>query len=209
MRSSRDPAWLLLALLIATASGAWAARVVHFQRWMSAAEEDVRRGDRAAAIGHAGAALAERCPVGCDAARARAMLETVASEAEGRGDDATALAAWSAIRSGVRATSADASWAEHADTEYARLAHRRTLTDPRATAIAEGAASELRLRGSLAEGRGPSSFTWLLVAAGVVGLAEVSRRVIVARDAGRRSRMLEAALALAAFGVIALGLLVF
>ena len=155
-----ETAVLGVVLGLAVFTTAWAVRASEGRRSLEAANGALERGDPVEAIVLARAAAEARCP-SCDApALARARLHTIAKDAESRGDDAIAVAAWRAARASTLTTTVidpASSARQEADAEIARLEHR---IDRARRAAAGGtpspSTSEDKLRQALALSAVPS-----------------------------------------------------
>lgn len=152
---------------------AWITRVSEGRRSIASCDAALARGDRIEAIVQARAAAQARCPL-CDSPEiGYTRLATIAKDAEGRADDATAVAAWRAARAaalGTIATGGSPERRDRADAEIARLEHR---IDAAAVAAAGGstsspAASEEKLREALMRDTMPSSMVFVMLSIGGV-----------------------------------------
>jgi hypothetical protein len=170
-RRGPSPLLLLLGLAAIALVVAWLGRVTEGRRLVANMDAALARGDRVEAIVLARAAIEARCP-GCEAPEiGYARLEAIAKDAEGRADDASAVAAWRAVRAGSLATTVfddSGERRERADAEIARLEHRIDLAAAAAggTGAASPAATEPRLRQALAARSIPSGSVFLFVAVG-------------------------------------------
>lgn len=153
---------------------AWTARSYEGRRSLAAADEALERADPSSAIVLARAAAGARCPL-CGAPElAFGRLTTIARDAESRGDDATAIAAWRAIRSATLSSAVlDRSPARRrdADAEIARLEQRRAAALVAAGGAGSPAASAENVRLALAEQPVPPFALFLLLAVGGVAFA--------------------------------------
>jgi len=148
---------------------AWVGRVRDGRRALADADAAIAHGNVFDAIVAASAAAEARCPGFCVSEEGFARLETIAKEAETRADDATAFAAWRAVRAACLASeifSTHTARRTHADAEIARLGHRLDVA-----AVAKGhapteAASEERLRAVLDESDVPAGTTYALIGLG-------------------------------------------
>ena len=185
----------LLALALGvTIAVAWAGRVSEGRRSLAEADGALARGDTTDAILASRVAAEARCP-GCTAPdQGFAKLEKIARDAEARGDDTTAFAAWRATRAALLATAVTSGTSPrrmHADVEVARFAHRIDAAAVAAGAAPTSAAAEDRLRAGMTESELPSGATFALV-----GIGGVVFLVAAARFAMSRARLeLGAALA--------------
>ncbi len=197
-----------LVLVVVVLITAWASRVIEGRRSLEASDSATRRGDHVEAIVQARAAAEARCP-GCGSTElGYAKLYAIAKDAEGRGDDAIAVASWRAVRAASLATAvfdvAPATRAR-ADAEIARLEHRIDAKASAAGAPPSPAASEDRLRATLAGSFVPSGALFLLLAVG--GLVFARSAVQLVRAPALRAR--EIAVALAGAAAAAVGVLFF
>jgi hypothetical protein len=198
----------MLALVLVVIVAAWIGRVYEGRRSVEASDAAFKRGDRVEAIVLARAAADARCPF-CEAPDlGYARLYAIAKDAESRGDDPTAVAAWRAVRAATLATAVidtAVSRRERADAEIARLEHRIDAAAAAAGGTPSPAATEERLRIALAASTVPSGTVFLFVAVGgllfVLGALRFVRVQVF--------RAVELAIALAGIGVAALGLLLF
>ncbi|MBX3201495.1 MAG: hypothetical protein KF894_25385 [Labilithrix sp.] len=197
-----------VALALVVVLAAWFGRASAGRRSLEACEAALAREDRVEAIVLARAAAEARCP-GCGAPeRGHAHLEAIAKDAERRGDDAIAIAAWRASRAATLATAVldtSARRRERADAEIARIGHRIDAAEAASGGAPSPAASEARLRAALAAPAVPSGTVFLLVAVGGALFALGAVRFVRAR-AFRRT---ELALALAGGALSAIGVLFF
>lgn len=206
---ARSGQWIALVTLVTlvTLGVAWMGRISEGRRALADADAALSRNDVAEAILSSRIAAEARCP-GCTAPEAGfAKLEKIARDAEARGDDASAVAAWRATRAALLATTLVSTTSErrtHADLEIARFAHRIDAAAVAAGASPTPAAAEVRVRAALTETDVPGGTTFAIVGlGGVVFLVAAAR--IIARSAkrGRTDLGLAAAgAALAAAGVL-------
>lgn len=188
---------------------AWFGRVDDGKRALAESDAAAARADWPEAIMAARAAAEARCPAGCASELGYARLYAIAKDAEGRADDATAFAAWRAVRAAALGTAVfdvHAAKRERADVELARLGHRLDAAAAAAGAPASPAASEERLRAALAASDVPAGATYLLLALGgavfLVGAARFA--------AGKQDRTrVDLAVAVAGAAVAAVGVLLF
>lgn len=195
---------LVLAALVLAA--AWAGRVAEGRRALADADAALARGDAIEAIVAARAAAEARCPT-CSAPEvAYAKLEAIAHDAERRADDATAFAAWSAIRAATLASTLAPSSERRAraEIEIARLGRRIDASGAAAGGVAAPSASEERIRSALASSDLPGAATFAVIGAGAVVFV-----VFAWRFASARGRRLEAAAAAAGALLSAVGALAF
>jgi hypothetical protein len=201
---------LSLALLVVVASlgSAWAQRAAAGRRALADADAALARGDAVEAIFAARVAAEARCP-GCRAPdEGFARLEKVARDAEARGDDPTAFAAWRATRAallGAAVTTTRTPRRVHADNEIARFAHRLDAAQVAAGATPTLAATEEQLRATLTASEVPSGATFALVALGALLLAVAAARLAVSQP----TRGLDLGLAAAGVALSAAGALLF
>lgn len=202
---------VLLAVLVT----AWVTRVSEGRRALAACDAAFARGDRVEAIVFARAAAEARCP-GCAAPeRAFTKLAAIAKDAEGRGDDLTAVSAWRAVRAatlGSVVIDTSTERRERADGEIARLEHAGHMIDAAAgVASAAGrasptrAATEERLRAALAVNTIPSAPVFVLLTLGGALFLYGALRFVRAR----RLRPTELALSAAGGGLAVLAVLLF
>lgn len=204
----RPPAVAFVAVVLIVLIVAWIGRVSEGRRSLEAADTAFKRGDRVEAIVQARAAAEARCPW-CKAPElGQAKLEAIAKDAETRGDDATAVAAWRAVRTATLATvliDTAPARRERADGEIARLEHRIQAAATAAGAAASPAASEERLRAALARSAVPSGMVFLLLATGgalfLLGIVRIMR--------ARARFTIELGTAVIGIAVAAAGLLLF
>src|SRR5688572_462216 len=193
----------LAGIVIATA---WIARAMEGDRVLRECDGAVFRKDFVEAIVFARAAAEARCPF-CSAPEiGYARLYAIAKDAETRGDDVTAIAAWRAVRAAALGTVVfDAAPArrERADVEIARLGHRIDAAAAAAGNMASPAASEERLRAAQAAHDVPNGTTFLVIAIG--GVLFLFFAVRFARARGVKTADLAGAIAgavVAACGVL-------
>lgn len=197
-----------VALALVVVLTAWVGRVSEGRRALEACEAALARDDHVEAIVLARAAAEARCP-GCSAPeRGLARLEAIAKDAERRGDDATAIAAWRAARAATLATAlidTSPGRRERADAEIARIEHRIDAASIATGGAPSPAASEARLRAALAAPAVPSGTVFLLVALGGALFAFGAVRFVRARA----FRRVELAVALAGGALFVVGALFF
>lgn len=159
---------ILAMIVLATA---WTARSAEGDRALVDADAALARGDVTEAILGARIAAEARCP-GCSAPdHGFAKLASIAHDAEARGDDATAFAAWRATRAALLATtvtSTRSAQRAHTDAEIARFAHRIDAAAVTAGGTPTPAANEDRVRAALAESDVPSGLTFALIGLGAL-----------------------------------------
>jgi hypothetical protein len=168
---STKHAILLVALLVVVLITAWSGRVSEGRKSLEACDAAAKRGDRVEAIVFARAAAEARCPFCSAPELGFARLYAIAKEAESRGDDAIAVAAWRAVRAATLASvvlDTTPARRERADNEIARLEHRIDAAAAAAGGTASPAASEERLRVALAASTVPSTTVFVLLALGGV-----------------------------------------
>jgi hypothetical protein len=200
---------IALALTIVLAV-AWAGRASEGRRALADSEAALARADVLDAILSARVAAEARCPT-CNAPdEALAKLEAIAKDAEARGDDATAFAAWRAERAALVATGglgAPAQRRAHAEVEIARFAHRLEAAAVAGGAPPTAAAAEDKLRAGLTATELPSGTVFALVGiGGLVFLAFAARFATTAK--GTRGAT-DLGLAAAGAAVAAAGALLF
>lgn len=191
---------VVVLIALVTLGVAWAGRAADGRRALADADAALARGDTMDAILAARSAAEARCP-GCSAPdEGFARLEKIAKDAEARGDDTTAFAAWRAARAALLATAVASSTSArraHADAEVARFAHRLDAAAVAAGATPTPAAKEDRLRATLAETDVPGGATFALVGLGGIVFLVAAARFVAAK--AERSRT---DLGLAAAGVV-------
>ena len=203
---SRGPAIALVALIVLAI--AWAGRSSEGRRALVECNAAVDRGDAIDAILAARIAAEARCPFCSAPDEGLAKLERIAKDAEARGDDATAFAAWRAARAALLATTTFAASSDrraHAELEAARFAHRIDAAAVASGASPTPAAAEDRLRAALAASGVPSGTSFALIGLGGVALLIAAGRFVTRRKTaeGRADLALAAAgAALAAAGAL-------
>lgn len=201
--------WLVPIAILAAAvlAVAWAGRASEGRRALAEANAAVARGDTSEALLAARIAAESRCP-GCTAPDAGfATLERLARDAEARGDDATAFAAWRATRAALLATSvisSDSARRTHAESEIARFAHRLDAAAVATGSSATPAATEERVRAALAANDLPRGTTFAVVGLGGLVFLGAATRFALARGSRRPAELGLAAggAALAAAGAL-------
>ncbi|AKV02469.1 hypothetical protein AKJ09_09132 [Labilithrix luteola] len=187
---------------------AWSARVSEGRKALAESTEAAAHGDLTTAILAARAAAEARCP-GCEAPdRGFAQLERIASDAEARGDYASAFAAWRSVRAASLATSVIGTRTARrtrADEELARLGHKLDVEAVAAGALPTAAAAEDRLRQAGASRDVPGSSAYAFLGVGGVLLLVGAARLALAKG----SRASAVALALTGAGLAALAVLFF
>lgn len=158
---------LLIALLVLVV--AWAGRASDGRKSLAECDAALIRGDRVDAIVYARAAAEARCPWCSAPENGYAKLYAIARDAESKADDATALAAWRA----VRVASLASTWfdeaeprRERADAEIARLGHRIDAMNAATGTASSLAASEEKLKAVLAPNPLPSTWVFVVLAVG-------------------------------------------
>jgi hypothetical protein len=198
--TARAAVALVALVIVAAVATAWAGRASEGRRAVVDADAALARGDVVEAIFAARIAAEARCP-GCTAPdEGFAKLEKIAQDAEARGDDTTAFAAWRATRAALLATavmSTSSTRRTHADNEIARFAHRIDAAAVAAGATPTPAATEERVRAALTESDVPGGVTYALV-----GLGGVVFLVGGARFAMARAKRSTVDLAVAVAGVL-------
>ena len=184
MNDARDgkrarPVWRVAAVAIAVVFGvlatATARELSTGSRAVAEADAAIVRGDQGAAIAAARAAAEAVVPGSPYPTRGYERLEGLGRDAEARGDDATALAAWQAMRSAAVATHGvgvrTQGWLALANDSIVRVGAGAapSSSDPSKPRIAA------RLRGdalldSLQRSETPASVTFALLAAGSIAL---------------------------------------
>jgi hypothetical protein len=197
---------VLLAFAATVFVTAWVARRSEGERELAASVAAGARGDVDEAIRHARTAAAARCP-GCGASEAAyARLVTLAKEAEGRGDDARAVAAWRAVRAATLASLVldhEPARRTQADAEIARVEHRLDLAAIAGGATPSPAATEERLKRTLSDDDTAPPVVFALFAIGAVLFAVGAHRTV------QRGRASDVAAAAAGIGVAVAGALIF
>jgi hypothetical protein len=188
---------------------AWAGRVAEGRRALADADSALERGDTTEAILAARIAGEARCP-GCTAPdEGFARLEKIARDAEARGDDTTAFAAWRATRAALLATAVTNSASTrriHADAEIARFAHRLDAAAVAAGATPTPVAAEERVRAAMSESDVPGAATFALVGLGGLVFLVAGARFATAKT---KRNVTELGLALGGAAVAAAGALLF
>ena len=178
---------------------AWSGRSSEGRRALVECEAALARGDTMDAILAARVAAGARCPTCSAPEEGLAKLERIARDAEARGDDATAFAAWSGARAALLATASFGTTSDrrtHAELEVARFAHRIDAAAVASGASPTPAAAEDRLRAALAASEIPGGPAYALVGLGGVVFLIAAGRFAMGRKAARG----RADLALAAVG---------
>ncbi|MBS2017042.1 MAG: hypothetical protein JST00_29410 [Deltaproteobacteria bacterium] len=184
-----------VALVLCVFGVAWATRSAEGKKALLDADTALARGDAFDAIMAARAAAEAQCPMCTAPAEGYARLERIAKDAEGRGDDATAFAAWGAYRAAVLAT-AGASASERrtkAETEIARFGHRMDAAAVVAGAPPTAAAADDKLRAALAAHDVPGGATFAILAAGAVIFVWSALRFVTAQAAKKADLVAAAA----------------
>jgi hypothetical protein len=160
---------LALGLALVVIVTAWVTRASEGRRALEGCDAAFARGDRVEAIVLARVAANARCPLCSAPELGYARLYAIAKDAETRGDDATAVAAWRAVRAATLATTlldTNPARRERADVEIARLEHRIDAAAAAAGGAPSPAAGEERLRLALATSTVPSGMVFLLLTLG-------------------------------------------
>jgi hypothetical protein len=201
---------LLAALLAVIVVGvAWFGRIGEGKRAITDCDSARARADWAEAVMSARTAAEARCPAFCVSELGFARLYAIAKDAENRADDATAFAAWRAVRSASLATAildVHAAKRERADQELARIGHRMDSAAAAAGAPVSAAASEERLRATLGASNPASGTTHLLLAVGGLLFLGGALRFVMAKKQFPRAYL---ALSLTGAAVAACGALLF
>jgi hypothetical protein len=203
--TARTLAAAVAALAVAMLATAWIGRIREGHRALADCDSALLRGDAVEAILFARAAAQARCPLCESPDLGYARLYAIAKEAEGRGDNATAIAAWRAVRTAtITASVLDASppRRERADVEIARLGHRIDAAAAAAGGTPTPAATEEHLRSALATSSVPSGATFVLLAFGGVAFFFGAARFAFRRGARADLATAAAGAALAASGVL-------
>jgi hypothetical protein len=196
----------LFALAIVVVVTAWIARVSEGRFALEGADAAIKKGDHVEAIVLARAALEARCPACTAPEKGFDRLVAIARAAEGRADDATAVAAWRAVRAATLGTAVFDHAPERrvrADAEIARLEHRIDVAAAAAGGTPSPAATEERLRAALEPVSMPSGAVFVLLAFGGLLFAAGAWRL------ARRFHLREVGLAALGVVVAACGLLMF
>ena len=189
---------------------AWAGRAREGRAAIVDCEGALGRGDGLDAILAARSAAESRCPLCVAPEEGLSRLERMAADAEARGDDATAFAAWRATRAALLATSSFTTTSArraHAEVEVARLAHRLDAAAVAAGASPTPAAAEDRLRTTLAASDLPTGAAFALIGVGGVAFLMAASRFATRRRSAHGPTDL--ALAAAGAGLAAVGALLF
>jgi hypothetical protein len=208
MDKGRWRAFAAAALALAVIVTAWIARASEGRRALAECDGALFRKDVVEAIVLARAAAEARCPFCSAPDLGYARLYSIAKDAETRGDDVTAIAAWRAVRAAALGTTVfDTASArrERADVEIARLGHRIDAAAAAAGNMASPAASEERLRAAQAAHAVPNGATFALLAIGGVLFLVSAVRFAAARGV----RTADLAGAIAGAVVAACGVLLF
>lgn len=161
------------AVLVAATAALWTTQAQQGTRELARAEAAHRRGDVRLAIEHARAAAFARCP-GCRAPDgARTLLERIAVDAEKKGDDESAIAAWRAVRAGELSRRSPGAARGRAEAELARLLHRREAATATPGTPAPAAAAEASLRAVHAAEPSRAGARLLLAGAAIVWLGSL------------------------------------
>lgn len=200
---------LVALVALVTLGVAWMGRISEGRRALADADAALSRNDTAEAISSSRIAAEARCP-GCTAPEAGfAKLEKIAHDAEARGDDANAVAAWRATRAALLATALVSTTSErrtHADNEIARFAHRIDAAAVAAGGRPTPAAAEDRVRAALTETDVPGGTTFAIVGVGGVVFLLAAARVIAGSATRARTDL---GLAAAGAALAAVGALLF
>lgn len=181
---------VLIAIVLAVATS-YELRVG--ARGIDECDAALARGDRAAAIEAARAAAEAVVPASPYPSRAYHRLESIAREAESRGDDESSLGAWTAMRAAALATRGfgvrTAEWNDMADAGIARVGSAAWGGPDAAKLKTDVRPSEQALLESLHRQEPPPTTTFVLLAAGASAFfGGVARIAWLARS---RSRALE------------------
>jgi hypothetical protein len=181
----------LAALVVVSVAGILSAREAAIGRSeATAADAAAMQSDWPGAIAHARAAAEAFVPGSPWPERGRLRLEAIAHDAEARGDDATALLAYGAMRAAAMATrapgSGSARWRATAEEGLARVAAMRTdasgARPPRARGQTETEAERATLD-ALRDDDTPSTWTLALLGCTTAALLSIgflaSRRLML------------------------------
>lgn len=174
----------------------WAARASEGRRALLDADTALARGDTFDAIMAARTAAEARCPACSAPEEGFARLERIARDAEGRGDDAVAFAAWGAVRAALLATAGASTTSERrtkAETEIARFGRRIDAAAVVSGAPPTAAAADDKLRAALAEHDVPGGATFATIAIGAVVFFWGALRFVLAQAAKKADLMAAAA----------------
>lgn len=188
-----------LLVVLAVFGVAWAARAAEGRKALLEADTASARGDSFDAIMAARTAAEAKCPLCTAPAEGFARLERIARDAEGRGDDATAFAAWGATRAALLATAGASTTSDRrtlAETEIARFGKKLDAASVVAGAPPTAAANDDKLRAALAEHDVPGGATFATIAAGAVLFFWAAVRFVTAK-AARRADLVAAAAGIA------------
>ncbi len=208
MSAARWRAFAAAGLALVVLIAAWIARAAEGSRALAECDGALRRKDVVEAIVFARAAAEAKCPFCSAPELGYARLYSIAKDAETRGDDVTAIAAWRAVRAAALGTALfDATPArrERADVEIARLGHRIDAASAAAGNMASPAASEERLRAAQAAHDVPNGMAFVLVAIGGIAFLVSAIRFAI----GRATKVPDLVGALAGAAVAACGVLLF
>lgn len=197
----------LLALVVVVV--AWTLRVSEGKRALADCDSARARADWPEAIMSARAAAEARCPAFCVSELGFARLYAISKDAESRADDATSFAAWRAVRAaslGTAIIDVNAGKRERADQELARLGHRLDAAAAAAGSPASPAATEERLRATLAASNPVNGTTYLLLAIGGLLFFGGAARFVTAKKSFPRADL---AVSLTGAAVAACGALLF
>ena len=190
----------LAALVVVAATAVLTGRELAVgQAEVTAADTAAARSDWGEAVVHARAAAEALVPGSPWPARGWGRLEAIGHDAEARGDDATAMLAYGAMRSAALATRAPGSgsdrWRTKAEDALARVAsYRREVGAPAAPAAS--------MLDALRETEPPPTVTLALLAlAGVAMLGGLAR---LAWAGGERAAQVLAAIGFVAYAVVLL-----
>lgn len=205
------PALGAVALVLAVFGAAWAARASEGRRALLDADTAIARGDSFDAIMAGRTAAEARCPWCTASEEGFARLERIARDAEAKNDDATAFAAWSAMRASILAISRTSTTSElrtRVEAEIARFGHRIDAAAVVAGSPPTTAASEEKLKVALADHDVPSGSTVVTVAAGAALFFFGALRFVLA-GAQRSARRLDLATAAVGIAVAIAGVTLF
>lgn len=159
---------VLLALTVVVLA-AWAARAEVGRRAIRDSDAAAARGDVQDAVLAARNAAQARCPLCAAPEQGFQRLEAIATQADKRADDTTALLAWRAVRAASLATatmSARSERRDRAEAEIARIGHRIDAAAAKESGNPTAAATEARLKTALAEDDLPGGLAYALAALG-------------------------------------------
>jgi len=200
--AARRGATLALLVVVAVAAVLTARELAVGSAEVAAADAAAARADWPDAVAHARAAAEAIAPGSPWPQRGRARLEAIGHDAEVRGDDATALLAYGALRTAALATRGPGSTSDRLRARAEEGLSRVAGSHPTPTASSSSGAMLDALRGD----EPPS--TWLLAVLGASAaamLGGLARLAWLGPDAARARRaQVVAALGLAVYAIVCL-----